>query len=194
MKYFEYVSRIGMINDPKMTDEDFKSGLEKFVADVIESHFAEAKDVDSYSTVTKKDIAIEYAEQYLAERAKKVGVDMNIDWVQLARERGTRVEITGRYNFKNTWKTRGEDMWIRDQGSEKRFFQLLMQRIEKIRGDNTDEDIYVFEFESNDRRRPGIQLKLYRLQQMSTDVLGSVQGYLEPRPAMFITHVSMDKQ
>ena len=69
----EYVQRIGIINDPNMSDKDFKSGLEKFVADVIKS-FRRSKDVDSYSSVTKKDIAIEYAKQYLAERAEMVGV------------------------------------------------------------------------------------------------------------------------
>ena len=193
MKYFEYVSRIGMINDPNMSDEDFKSGLEKFVADVIKSHFEEAKDVDSYSTVTRKDIAIEYAEAYLAERAKKVGVDLNIDWVQLARDRGTRIEITGRYNFNNTWNTNGEDMWIRKQDSQQKFFQLLMQRIGKIRGDNTDEDIYVFEFEFGNKT-PGIRLDLYRVEHMPTSVLRSIQRFVGPGPAMFITHVSMDKQ
>ena len=51
-----------------------------------------------------------------------------------------------------------------------------MQRIEKIRGDNTDEDIYVFEFESGNRT-PGIRLTLYRVEHMPTKVLRSIQRF-----------------
>lgn len=204
MLYAEYVQRIGMLNDPDLSDEKFNAGLEMFILDVIRSHFS--KNSDYYSTVTGKDDAIQMAKQYLGGRA---GDKLNIDWRRLAALRGTRIKFWIRSNSVD--KT--IDFWFKAR-SEADMMAALLDKIDSDRGATKDDDIWIFEFDDQGRQKLGVTLTEYkaarqpkrrRQRQRPTfgDLPDGVRGLIEKNlghslpsenAAIFVTHVASTKQ
>lgn len=125
-----------------------------FILDVIRSHFS--KNSDDYSTVAGKDTAIQMAKQYLGERA---GDKLNIDWRRLAALRGTRIMFWIR--SKKTIDEKTIDFWFKAR-PEADMMAALLDKIDSVRGANKDDDIWIFEFDDQGRRKPGVTLPEYK--------------------------------
>lgn len=206
MLYAEYVQRIGMLNDPDLSDEKFNAGLEMFILDVIRSHFS--KNSDDYSTVAGKDTAIQMAKQYLGERA---GDKLNIDWRRLAALRGTRIMFWIR--SKKTIDEKTIDFWFKAR-PEADMMAALLDKIDSVRGANKDDDIWIFEFDDQGRRKLGVTLPEYKAARQPKrrrerprttfgDLPDDVRGLIEQNlghslpsenAAIFVTHVASTKQ
>lgn len=143
MRYAEYISRIGLMNDPNLSTEDFKQKLDSFKKDVISSRFD--KDDAKYSDVTGRELAFESAKDYLRVLSGKHKIDiddeLNVNWYDIAHNYGLSIKITGRSHFNNSWNTDEESRWFRNGPNQ---HHRILVWIEKIRNENSDEDITVY--------------------------------------------------
>ena len=181
MLYAEFVSRVAQLNDPDLSDAKFHVDLELFILEVIRSHFS--KDIEYYSTIVGRDVAIEMAKQYVGKRA---GDKLNIDWRRLAASRGTRILIKSHDgNFQSVWNTDSEDLWFSSNRPD--MLRAVKGRIDSIKGDISYEDIMIFEYDDQGRRKLGVPLIEY---------LAAKQPKRPRREnaAVFVTHVTAMKK